>query len=117
MDGYIGTEILKTDAAENNVWNVLLIVHASSAYFHEHFEAFHLLPAVAEIDIVIKTIDKLIGRTLEVSSITKTKFTLPIRPETKLILHIDMQHAGIVSFSYKGEDGSIYSSGKIGYIR
>ena len=117
MDGYIGTEILKTDNAENNVWDVLLIVHASSAYFHEHFEEFHLLPAIAEVDIVIKTINKLVGKTLEVSSITKTKFTLPIRPETKLILHIDMRNTGTILFSYKAEDGRMYSSGKIGYIR
>ena len=115
MDGYIGTEIFDVNEKGICVWAIAFTVHKSSTYFHEHFVSFHLLPAVAEIDIVVKSARKLSGKCIDVISIAKTKFAKPIQPDIHLVLNIDMHIDGIISFTYKGIDGSLYSAGKIGY--
>ena len=114
MDGFSGVEI-NSIASSGTKHEVRLSVSHESTYYHEHFASFRLLPAVAEIDIVALLAGRILGKEIEVLSITKTKFTKLIVPDSSLILTLDMGKPGIIAFRFSLDDGAECSSGRIGY--
>ncbi len=115
MDGYKGVSIFSIETASDGRYSARLSVGAGSSYYHDHFPSFRLLPAVAEIDIVVLTAERILGTELNVSSISKTKFTKPIVPDSDLELLLDFNASGIIRFSFRLGSGEECSSGRIGY--
>jgi 3-hydroxymyristoyl/3-hydroxydecanoyl-(acyl carrier protein) dehydratase len=94
-------------------------VTEDSPYFDGHFPGFKILPAVAQVDIVLKAAAREFGGVFEndaaVAEIRRAKFSNFVRPGTKLIadLHYDKEKR---SLSFKLRDKyaiSVYSSGTL----
>ena len=115
MDGYKGVSIFSIEAESEGRYSVRLSVSSDSSYYHDHFPSFRLLPAVAEIDIVVLTAERILGKEIKVSSITKTKFTKPIVPDSDLELLLDFNASGVIRFSFRLVSGEECSSGRIVY--
>ncbi len=115
MDGYKGVSIFSIEAESEGRYSARLSVSSDSSYYHDHFPSFRLLPAVAEIDIVVLTAERILGKEIKVSSITKTKFTKPIVPDSDLELLLDFNASGVIRFSFRLVSGEECSSGRIVY--
>ncbi len=113
MNGFSSIRTTSVEEKGERRWSIHFSVPLSSPYYREHFEAFHLLPAVAEIDIAVLEAGRLLDRSLSVIKIRKTKFTRPILPDVAMVLTLDASREGVVSFSYADEEGSSYSSGNL----
>ena len=116
MDGYKGVSIFSIEAESEGRYSARLSVSSDSSYYHDHFPSFRLLPAVAEIDIVVLTAERILGKEIKVSSVTKTKFTKPIVPDSDLELLLDFNASGVIRFSFRLGSGEECSSGRIGYM-
>jgi len=89
-----------------------LFFSGTSDFFDGHFPQFQLLPAVAQIDTVIKISNKYLKMPINLKRISKVKFTSPIRPNTKVQLHISyLEKEKKLNFEFYGMQSKKYSSG------
>lgn len=89
-----------------------LVFPETSDFYSGHFPAFKLLPAVAQVDMVVTLAHALLGTSQTVSRIQRTKFSYPILPNVPAILEMSYKaDAGKVAFSYTLEEGRPLSSG------
>ncbi len=107
-------EILSTFFEENR-WTYNLVFPENYRYFDGHFSELKLLPAVAQIDWVIRASEIRTGHSLPLREIPRLKFKNPIYPgsEVKLIISY-RKDKGQLHFEYKSPDGSsVFSGGKL----
>jgi 3-hydroxymyristoyl/3-hydroxydecanoyl-(acyl carrier protein) dehydratase len=91
-----------------------LVFPETSDFYSGHFPAFKLLPAVAQVDMVVTLAHALLGTSQTVSRIQRTKFSYPILPNVPAILEMSYKaDAGKVAFSYTLEEGRALSSGSL----
>ncbi|WP_407425181.1 hydroxymyristoyl-ACP dehydratase [Treponema sp.] len=110
IHGIPAEEILeKTD----NSISLKVKIDASSDYFDGHFPEFKLLPAVAQIDLLVHYAQKYFGLPLSTPSIKRFKFSDKILPDANVLFKIDFDsEKGRVSFEVSDfADGRVYSSG------
>ena len=90
---------------------------AESDYFDGHFPQFKLLPAVAQIDLVVHYAQKYFGLPLSTPNIKRFKFSDKILPDTSVFFKIAFDSAkNRVSFEVSDcEDGRVYSSGSYAF--
>ena len=88
-------------------------ISQESDYFDGHFPDFKLLPAVAQIDLLVHYAQKYFGLPLSTPNIKRFKFSDKILPDTTVIFKISFDsEKKRVSFEVCGEeDGKSYSSG------
>ena len=86
---------------------------AESDYFDGHFPQFKLLPAVAQIDLLVHYAQKYFGLPLSTPSIKRFKFSGKILPDTTVLFNISFDsEKRRVSFEVTdAADGKSYSSG------
>jgi len=85
----------------------------SSDYFNGHFPDFPVLPAVAQVFIIMQCVSRFFGISVELSKIKRTKFTNIIRPDTPLVLYLEKKDKNI-SFKIISPDENIfYSAGTL----
>ena len=85
----------------------------SSDYFDGHFPGYPILPAVAQIYIIMQFVSRYFGISSELSIIKRTKFTNIIRPDTPLVLHMEKKEE-IISFKIISVDEkTVYSAGNL----
>lgn len=97
-----------------NTLNLKMSIPSDSDYFNGHFEEYKLLPAVAQVNIVMYFAHEHLGTSLHLQKILRTKFSKPIRPDT--VVNVELQfikEKGKINFSFFGENGTSYSSGSI----
>jgi acyl-coenzyme A synthetase/AMP-(fatty) acid ligase/3-hydroxymyristoyl/3-hydroxydecanoyl-(acyl carrier protein) dehydratase len=84
-------------------------------YFEGHFPSFKILPAVAQIDIVVRIAAERFGSTTEMLGMPRIKFQKPIRPGADYGLTLDYDPArGRIGFEYvELATGESCSSGKL----
>lgn len=110
IHGIPSEEIL--EKSENKV--ILKVkICAESDYFDGHFPQFKLLPAVAQIDLLVHYAQKYFGLPLSTPSIKRFKFSGKILPDTTVLFNISFDsEKGRVSFEVTdAADGKSYSSG------
>ncbi|MCL4100859.1 MULTISPECIES: AMP-binding protein [unclassified Fibrobacter] len=91
---------------ETGVLTAKLIFPATSDYYDGHFPEFKLLPAVVQVDMVLKLARNFLDVPKELSKIHRTKFANPIFPDTPVNVKISYdEEAGKVSFNYTDELG------------
>jgi len=84
----------------------------NSDFFGGHFPQYFLLPAVAQIDIVIRVFDNFFNSHIILKKIFRAKFVSPIRPNTQVRLHICyLEKEKILNFEFFGMQNKKYSSG------
>ncbi len=90
-----------------------VFIPRSSDYFDGHFPDFHLLPAVAQIDIVVSAFSEFFSLPATVSKIKRMKFSKPILPDTMIVVSIRRKTERTVCFSIHdfNEKTKTYSSG------
>jgi len=101
--------IEKTD----NSVTVEFTIHGTSPYFDGHFPEFQILPAVAQIDLIMKCASKHFRISAALSQIKRIKFTELIRPDSQLILKLEKNDKSIAFKISSQESGAIYSSGTL----
>jgi len=100
---------------EKNETSVSLIftVPKDSLYFDGHFPDYPILPAVAQIDIVVNFASESFGTDIIISQIKRTKFSKIITPSLSLLLKLELKGSAL-NFKITSPDSSeVYSSGSI----
>lgn len=106
-------KIINVDKQDSKVV-VEMEVPETSDYYNGHFEEFKLLPAVVQIDFVMKFANKYLDASLKMQKIQRTKFMNPIFPNTPVLLNIDYDvEKAKLNFSYVDKEGKKYSNGCI----
>jgi 3-hydroxymyristoyl/3-hydroxydecanoyl-(acyl carrier protein) dehydratase len=103
----------KIKVIEKNEKSVTLefSIPETSPYFDGHFPGFPILPAVAQVDLVVRFASEHFGISIDISKINRIKFLDIIRPENPLVLFIEADNRKIV-FKISSPGGeTIYSSG------
>ena len=91
-----------------------LVFPETSDFYNGHFPAFKLLPAVAQVDMVVELAHALLGSSKTVQRIQRTKFCYPILPGVPAILEMNYKaDSGKVAFSYTLEEGRALSNGTL----
>lgn len=98
---------------EPGVFTAKLVFPATSEYYDGHFPEFKLLPAVAQVDLVLRLARNFLEVPKMLSKIHRTKFANPIMPENPVELKITYDaDSAKVTFGYTSEQGNKkYSSG------
>jgi 3-hydroxymyristoyl/3-hydroxydecanoyl-(acyl carrier protein) dehydratase len=83
----------------------------SSDYFDGHFPGSPVLPAVAQVFIIMNCVFRYFGISVELSEIKRAKFTNIIPPNTPLVLYLEKKEK-IISFKIISPDEkTVYSIG------
>jgi acyl-CoA synthetase (AMP-forming)/AMP-acid ligase II len=88
-------------------------IHGTNPYFNGHFPEFQILPAVAQIDLIMKNASKHFGTGICLSQIKRVKFTGLIRPEAQLVFKIEKNDKLITFKIYSPEGSKTYSYGTL----
>jgi 3-hydroxymyristoyl/3-hydroxydecanoyl-(acyl carrier protein) dehydratase len=109
---FINDEMAVIEKTDNLV-TVEFTIHGTSPYFDGHFPEFQILPAVAQIDLIMKCASKYFGTGAALSQIKRIKFTGLIRPGAQLILKLEKNDKSIAFKMSSPEGSTIYSSGTL----
>ncbi len=105
--------ILKYHIEENRV-QARIVVPETSDYYDGHFPEFKLLPAVVQIDLVLKIFCGLTGMALNFKRISRAKFMGPIFPAMQVTLEGSYSaNTGRLLFGILSDEGKKLSSGTI----
>jgi len=97
---------------ENSV-SLIFTIPKDSLYFDGHFPDYPILPAVAQIDIVVNFASENFGTDIIISQIKRTKFLKVITPSLSLLLKLEKKETSL-NFKMTAPDSSeVYSSGSI----
>jgi len=100
------------ERTDNSV-SLEFVIPDSSPYFDGHFPEFHLLPAVAQAELVIRFAARYLGTGITIAEIKRVKFTNFIRPGTSLLLKLTKNEKNI-SFTLSSPGGeTVYSLGTV----
>ena len=111
-ESYKGADMHPVHRAENQV--VLAVtVSACSPFYGGHFDGgIKLLPAVAQIDLVVHAIRRYLDEDFLPGVMPKAKFSAPIKPEMPLLLAIQGKD-GTYSFRFEDAQKKVYAKGKV----
>ena len=108
---------------EPGVWTGKVVFPASSDYYDGHFPEFKLLPAVAQVDMVLRFARNFLDVPKNITKIHRTKFASPILPDVPVTVKITYDaKSAKVTFSYTkaaeamGDGEKLLSSGSITMI-
>ena len=105
--------ILKYHIEENRV-QAKIVIPETSDYYDGHFPEFKLLPAVVQIDLVLKIFGGLSGMSLNFKRISRAKFMGPIFPATPVTVECSYsKESGKLQFGILSEEGKKLSSGTV----
>jgi len=107
-------EIVSTESSGNGA-RLVLRFPKDCPYFEGHFPSYSILPAVAQIDIVVRIAAERFGATTEMLGMPRVKFQKPIGAEADYALALDYDPArGRVVFEFvELATGDNCSSGKL----
>ena len=108
MDNY---KDYKIEEKTSDMFRVKVFIDERMAYFEGHFENFKLLPAIAQIKIIIDISKDIFCKDFIVSKLLKLKFTNMIFPNSNIIIEGHYSN-NVLSFKIYDEDKK-YSDGKI----
>ena len=93
---------------EPGVWTGKIVFPATSDYYDGHFPEFKLLPAVAQVDMVLRLARNFLDVPKFITKIHRTKFASPIMPDVPVIVKITYDANSLkVTFSFtKAADAS-----------
>ena len=100
---------------EPGVLTAKLMFPATSDYYDGHFPEFKLLPAVVQVDMVLRLARNFLDVPKELSKMNRTRFVSPILPDVPVVVKITYDaDAGKVTFAFTSVDGETsYSNGSM----
>ena len=108
--GKLGEKVIEKN--DNSV-TIEFSVPDTIPYFDGHFPEFPILPAIAQIELVIRFASHFFGIGIDISEIQRIKFSNLIRPFTPLALKLekDEETISFKMFSLNGQTS--YSTGTL----
>lgn len=94
-----------------------IVVGENSPYFDGHFPGFKILPAVAQVDVILKAAERDIGgifkKSIVVEEVKRMKFAAFVRPGTTLRpdLHYDAENRTLSFKLLDANTSRAYASG------
>jgi len=85
----------------------------SSPYFDGHFPGFPILPAVAQMELVMRFASRYLGTGISLMEAKRIKFTNIIRPCVLLLLKLAKKENTITFNLSSQEDKIVYSAGTV----
>lgn len=99
---------------ETGAFTVKLKFPATSDFYDGHFPTFKLLPAVVQVDMVVKLAHALLEVPKNLQKIQRTKFASPIFPDVPVNLSVTYNTERCkLSFAYTDDAGKSLSSGTL----
>ena len=99
---------------QGNAATIEIEIPETSDFYNGHFDTFKLLPAVVQVNFVMKLAHKYLGTSLSMQKIQRTKFTCPILPDTRILLDLNYdKDTGRITFCFRNAEGKKYSNGAI----
>lgn len=93
---------------------LMVTVSTDSPFYDGHFDnGIKLLPAVAQIDLVVHVVRTFLEPDFLLLAMPKAKFSAPIKPEMPLLLSVKGS-SGQYAFAFSKEDGSVCAKGRVG---
>ena len=106
-------KILKMHREPGTV-SLKLVFPETSDFYNGHFPAFKLLPAVAQVDMVVTLAHALFQTPNTLQRIQRTKFSYPILPGVPANLEMTYKaESGKIAFTYTLDDGKMLSTGTL----
>lgn len=101
------------EAEDKETVQLEFVIPKESDFFDGHFPEFHLLPAVAQFEVVTRFAKKYLGTQRYVPNIRRIKFSAPILPDTQCALKMEYDKGkGSITYSlWDAKKGNVYSSG------
>ncbi len=97
-----------------NEFFVKFKIPESSDYFDGHFPDFKLLPAVVQMDLVLRFFRGFLKMQTDLIRFPRIKFSSPIFPNMPVTVHeVYSPETGKVTFRIEAEDGKLCASGSI----
>lgn len=91
-------------AKEEKTWTFQVELAADCVYFEGHFEAFAILPAVAQIHIIDQLVREHVNATLQFAHMKQLKFVSPITPNTPLQIVVKEWKPQQFQFAFRSGD-------------
>ena len=82
-------------------------------YFDGHFPEFSLLPALGQVELIIRFASEHLGTGIDISRMRRVKFTKFILPNAPLLLRLEKSEKNITFKIFSLKDKSLYSSGTL----
>ena len=100
---------------EPGVLTAKLLFPATSDYFDGHFPDYKLLPAVVQVDMVLRLARNFLDVPKNLSKMNRTRFANPILPDVPVMVNINYDaDAGKITFAFTSVDGETsYSNGSL----
>ena len=100
---------------EPGMFTAKLLFPATSDYFDGHFPEFKLLPAVVQVDMVLRLARNFLEVPKELLKMNRTRFANPILPDVPVMVKISYDaDAGKVTFAFTSIDGETsFSNGSM----
>lgn len=112
MDNYtVDDKDYKIEEKTSDMFRVKIFIDERLKYFDGHFDNFKILPAIAQVHIILDIYKSIFSRDFSVNKLLKLKFTNMIFPNTTVIAEANYSD-NILSFKIYDEDKK-YSEGKI----
>lgn len=112
MDNYtIDDKDYKIEEQTSDMFRVRVFIDEKLPYFDGHFDNFKLLPAIAQVRIVLDIYKSIFSRDFSINKLLKLKFVNMIFPNTNITIECHCLN-NILSFKIYDEDKK-YSDGKV----
>lgn len=99
---------------DGNAFSVKFQIPESSDYFDGHFPEFKLLPAVVQIDLVLRFFRAFLNLPTELERLPRVKFSSPIFPNMPVTVRETYSpDSGKIAFRMEADAGRVCSSGSI----
>jgi acyl-coenzyme A synthetase/AMP-(fatty) acid ligase len=110
--GFNGIKEKVIAKTENSV-SLEFSIADTCSYFDGHFHNFPVLPAVAQVELIVRFASLYLGTGIVLSEIRRIKFTNIIRPFTPILLNIEKNGKDILFKIVSPEGNTVYSTGTL----
>ena len=111
LPGFSSIRGVKVVERSENVLVIEFSLPPDSPYFDGHFPGFSLLPAVAQMELLIRSASEYFGTGIDIPVMRRIKFTKFIRPDAPMLLHLKKSGKNISFMMLSRDDKSVCSIG------
>ena len=112
-EGFQNLDGVKVVEKNENSVTLEFTVPAANPYYDGHFPGFPILPAVAQIELVLRFAAEHFGTGIDVSEIKRIKFSSLIQPDKPHLLRLEKTGKTLSFKMYSHGGETVYSSGSI----
>jgi acyl-coenzyme A synthetase/AMP-(fatty) acid ligase/uncharacterized membrane protein/3-hydroxymyristoyl/3-hydroxydecanoyl-(acyl carrier protein) dehydratase len=112
-EGFGGVNKEKIIEKTENSVSLEFSISDTNPYFDGHFPGFSILPAVAQMELILRFAAQYLGTGIDPVEIKRVKFTNFIRPFTPLLLKLVKKEKTISFNISSSENETVYSTGTV----